>query len=130
MGDRVTIDPIAAARSSTAVCPHLGRPAPAADNETELSIPDWTNRCLALTDPIRLSPDQQRLVCATVRHRTCRRHLLAESGAAPTAFEPIRPLLLRPAIVASLAVLALAAAVAIGYLASGGSLVIPGVESV
>ena len=126
----MTNDPVAAARPGTAVCPHLGRREPTADGEPELSIPDGANRCLALADPIRLSPDQQRLVCATARHRTCRRHLLAESGAAPTAFEPIRPLLIRPAIIAALAVLGLAAAVAIGYLVSGGSLVIPGVESV
>ena len=119
---------ITAARQGLAICPHLGRQDVNVDGEVQRPIPDGANRCLALSDPIRLSPDQQRLVCATERHRACRLYVLAESGAAPATFEPIRPLLLRPAIIGALVVLGLAVALAIGYLLSGGSLVVSGIH--
>jgi hypothetical protein len=88
--------------------------------------PDAANRCLALSDPIVLSFDQQRLVCSTERHRACRRYVIASTGAAPTIAAPVRSLLLRPAVIAALVLLIAAVVVTVGYLLDGGSLVVSG----
>jgi hypothetical protein len=104
------------------VCPHLDLTGPDDADRPPRVVPDPANRCLALDDAIRLSADQQRLVCGTDRHLTCRRFELAATGAAPTAFVAIRPLLLRPAVLLALVVLVLAFAVAVAYLMNGGNL--------
>ncbi len=125
----MTDELIASAAPNAVICPHLGRREADEDGGSLRAIPDGANRCLALADPIHLSPDQQRLVCATERHRTCRRFVLAESGAAPTAFVAVRPLLLRPAVVGALVLLGVAIAVAVGYLVGGGSLLVAATPS-
>jgi hypothetical protein len=104
-----------------AVCPHLDRTGPDPGDAPPRVVPDTANRCLALDDAIRLSADQQRLVCATDRHLTCRRFELAASGAAPTAFVAIRPLLLRPAVLLAILSLVVAFVIAVAYLMQGGS---------
>jgi hypothetical protein len=104
-----------------AVCPHLDRRDPDAGDGPARVVPDPANRCLALPDAIRLSADQQRLVCATDRHLSCRRFELAATGAAPTAFVAIRPLLLRPAVLLALLLLVAAFVVAVAYLTQGGT---------
>jgi hypothetical protein len=120
----MTVDPTIMNASAGVVCPHLDLVGPDAAGELPRAVPDPANRCLALTDPLHLSPDQQRLVCATNRHRTCRRYTLAATGAAPTAFGAVRPLYLRPAVVASLVLVAVAFVVAVAYLVNGGSLLV------
>jgi hypothetical protein len=119
---QVALDPTGIDARSRLACPHLDLIGQETDGRPPRAVPDPANRCLALADPIRLSPDQQRLVCATDRHLACRRYILASTGAAPTAFAAVRPLLLRPAVVISLALVVVAFAVVVAYLLGGGTL--------
>ena len=112
------------ARPIIRMCEHLRVLDAEAGDVPARSAPDPANRCLALADPIRLSPDQQRLVCSTERHLGCRRFALAATGAVPTIAAPVRSLLVRPAIIGSLVLVVVAVALTVGYLLNGGSLVI------
>lgn len=114
-------------RSTTpGVCPFLRAAGPDDAIGFPIELPDVTNRCAALREPVPQSLRQQELVCLTSGHINCPRYL---RGALVASERPaVRRRLgmgLTPAIAAALAVLVLSFGVSVAFVVANGGLTLP-----
>jgi LysM domain len=112
--------PIAAPIDPPALCQFLASERPDGTIGPPLAFVDPRNRCIALTDPVAQSPQQQHLVCLTAAHVDCPRYLrgvlLAGTPPPRQRREPISP-----AVIGAALVLLGAIAASFGFLAVRGS---------
>lgn len=112
--------PIAAPLDPPALCQFLASERPDGSIGPPLAFVDPRNRCIALTDPVAQSPQQQHLVCLTAAHVDCPRYLrgvlLAGTPPPRARREPISP-----AVIGATLVLLGAIAASFGFLAVRGS---------
>jgi hypothetical protein len=112
--------PIAAPIDPPALCQFLASERPDGTIGPPLAFVDPRNRCIALTDPVAQSPQQQHLVCLTAAHVDCPRYLrgvlLAGTPPPRQRREPISP-----AVIGATLVLLGAIAASFGFLAVRGS---------
>lgn len=109
--------PVAAPLDPPALCQFLASERPDGTIGPPLAFVDPRNRCIALTDPVAQSPQQQHLVCLTAAHVDCPRYLrgvlLAGTPPPRARREPVSP-----AVIAATLVLLGAIAASFGFLLS------------
>ncbi len=131
--DRATISSTADPRPTTGadgplepmLCPFLRSASGKAGFGTPIASPDPANRCVALREAIPQSLRQQELVCLTSGHVNCPRYLRGSPVVAEPELEPVAGISLgRPAVVASLLVLAAAFLISVAFVVNNGGLVL------
>jgi LysM domain len=112
--------PVAAPLDPPALCQFLASEKPDGTVGPPLAFVDPRNRCIALTDPVAQSPQQQHLVCLTAAHVDCPRYL---RGVLLAGTPPPRPRRepISPAVIGATLVLLGAIAASFGFLAVRGS---------
>jgi len=112
--------PVAAPFDPPALCQFLASEKPDGTVGPPLAFVDPRNRCIALTDPVAQSPQQQHLVCLTAAHVDCPRYL---RGVLLAGTPPPRPRRepISPAVIGATLVLLGAIAASFGFLAVRGS---------
>ena len=127
--------PVMDGRSPNAsVCPFLRAVGPDDLVGGPVETPDVANRCAALHDPVPQSLRQQELVCLTSGHHNCPRYLRGAVGVGDVAAASVRPgralrpattltfPSISPAIVGSIALLALALVISVSFVLARGDL--------
>ncbi len=113
---------------NTAVCPFFRAVRTDGALTEPIEVPDAANRCAALTDAVPQSLRQQELVCLTTGHVNCPRY--QRGAVAMTPVPPAKPRALAsltPAIAVSLATLALAFLISVGFTMANGGLTLPSI---
>ncbi|HEY8437990.1 MAG TPA: LysM peptidoglycan-binding domain-containing protein [Candidatus Limnocylindrales bacterium] len=113
--------PVVAAADASAICQFLATQAPDGSIGPPLRTVDPSHRCVALSDPVAQSPQQQHLVCLSAGHVDCPRYL---RGVLLAGMPPPRPERqpVSPAIVGATLVLLGAIAASFGFLAVRGNI--------
>jgi len=108
---------------NAAICPFLRAVDDQGITGPPTEVPDPSNRCAALREPVPQSLRQQELVCLTAGHVNCPRYLRGAVAASEVATPAARAgRAVTPAVLASIAVLALAFTASIAFIVSRGSL--------
>ena len=113
--------PVVAAVDGSAICQFLATEAPDGSIGPALRIVDPSHRCVALSDPVAQSPQQQHLVCLSSSHVDCPRYLRGVLLAGMPPPKPERQPV-SPAILGATLVLLAAIAASFGFLAVRGNI--------
>ena len=106
------------------VCPFLRRAADTVLMEPG-DAPCEEHRCVAIAGPRVLSHQQQELVCLRSAHVDCPRYRRAIAPSTTTARHPIHAPAASRAVIAALVVLAISAAISLGFVAQRGGIDLP-----
>ena len=113
--------PVVAAVDGSAICQFLATEAPDGSIGPALRVVDPSHRCVALSDPVAQSPQQQHLVCLSSSHVDCPRYLRGVLLAGMPPPKPERQPV-SPAILGATLVLLAAIAASFGFLAVRGNI--------
>ena len=113
--------PVLADVDASAICQFLATQAPDGSMGPPLRVVDPSHRCVALSDPVAQSPQQQHLVCLSSGHVDCPRYLRGVLLAGMPPPKPERQPV-SPAIVGATLVLLAAIAASFGFLAVRGNI--------
>jgi LysM repeat protein len=113
--------PVVADVDASTICQFLATEAPDGSIGPPLRIVDPSHRCVALSDPVAQSPQQQHLVCLSSAHVDCPRYLRGVLLAGMPPPKPERQPV-SPAIVGATLVLLAAIAASFGFLAVRGNI--------
>lgn len=125
--DRSIWLPLLEGRSPDAtICPFLRAAGPGDAIGFPVEVPDVSNRCAALREPVPQSLRQQELVCLTRAHVDCPRYLRGAVVASEVPKADVHGRAqLTPAVAASLIILGLSFAASVAFGLANGGLLLP-----